>query len=125
MIELKELEILDAPLVLTGFDQPILDGLMVDTETDLRGELDRQPLPVRDIVSRKGEVWLMGDHQLACGDARDAKLLAELLGGELAQLALIDPPYNVPIAGHVSSQGHAEFAMGVGEWSDGEFTGFP
>tara|TARA_R110002051_G_scaffold94682_1_gene164601 strand:+ start:1987 stop:3483 length:1497 start_codon:yes stop_codon:yes gene_type:complete len=124
VIELKELEILDAPLILTGFDQPILDGLMTDTEVDIQSELDRVPLPVRDIVSRKGEIWSLGDHLLACGDARDAKLVAELLNGERARLALIDPPYNVPIAGHVSSQGHAEFAMGVGEWDDDEFTAF-
>jgi hypothetical protein len=50
-----------------------------------------------------------------------------LLGGNLAQMIFTDPPYNVPIQGHVSGLGkqtHREFAMASGEMSKTEFTGF-
>ena len=52
---------------------------------------------------------------------------APLLGGEEADLIFTDPPYNVPIDGHVCGLGavrHREFAMGTGEMSEPEFTSF-
>src|SRR5690606_11586313 len=52
---------------------------------------------------------------------------ARLLGPTKAQLVFVDPPYNVPIEGHVSGLGrnhHAEFAMASGEMSEAEFTAF-
>jgi 16S rRNA G966 N2-methylase RsmD len=62
-----------------------------------------------------------------CGDATDPQAFAALLGSERAQLVFIDPPYNVPIGGHVCGLGsiqHAEFAMASGEMSEVEFTRF-
>ena len=49
------------------------------------------------------------------------------MDGELAQMVFTDPPYNVPIDGHVGSSGavkHREFAMASGEMSMPEFTAF-
>lgn len=51
-------------------------------------------------------------------------MLASLLGDEQAQLGFVDPPYNVPIAHHVSSQGHREFAMASGEMTEEAFGAF-
>jgi hypothetical protein len=62
-----------------------------------------------------------------CGNATDPQAFPTLLGSERAQLVFIDPPYNVPIDGHVCGLGsirHAEFAMGSGEMSEAEFTRF-
>src|SRR5688572_31771801 len=50
-----------------------------------------------------------------------------LLGRDLAQMVFTDPPYNVPIDGHVCGSGavkHREFAMAAGEMSEAEFTDF-
>lgn len=72
-------------------------------------------------------MWRAGRHRLICGDARDAGAYEALLGDERADLIFTDPPYNVPIDGHVCSSGrirHREFAMGVGEMSSAEFTAF-
>ena len=66
-------------------------------------------------------------HRLVCGDARDKAAYQALLGNERADLIFTDPPYNVPIDGHVCGSGrirHNEFAMGVGEMSSAEFTAF-
>ena len=62
-----------------------------------------------------------------CGDARDNGAYEALLGSERVDLIFTDPPYNVPIDGHVCGSGrirHREFAMGVGEMSSPEFRAF-
>ena len=64
---------------------------------------------------------------LVCGDARDEKAYDALLGNERCDLIFTDPPFNVPIDGHVCGSGrirHREFAMGVGEMTSAEFTSF-
>jgi DNA modification methylase len=78
-------------------------------------------------VSAPGDLWLLGDHRLICGDARETDVYQRLLGGEAAQMVFTDPPYNVPIDGHVCGLGsvkHDEFAMAAGEMSREQFTGF-
>jgi DNA modification methylase len=78
-------------------------------------------------VTRKGDLWLMGDHRTMCGDARDPQAYARLLGEEEAQMVFTDPPYNVKIDGHVCGLGsvkHRPFPMASGEMSKGEFTNF-
>jgi DNA modification methylase len=62
-----------------------------------------------------------------CGDATKAESFAALLGQERAQMVFTDPPYNVPIDGHVCGLGqvkHREFAMAAGEMSPAEFDPF-
>jgi DNA modification methylase len=62
-----------------------------------------------------------------CGDARERSDYETLLNGETADLVFTDPPYNVPIDGHVCGLGrvrHREFAMGAGEMSEAAFTAF-
>jgi DNA modification methylase len=74
-----------------------------------------------------GQVWKLEKHRLLCGSALDGMAYAELLKGALADFVFIDPPYNVPIQGHVSGNGavqHREFAMASGEMSKAEFTAF-
>lgn len=74
-----------------------------------------------------GDIWEIGLHRLICGDALDPEAYTQLLAGESAQMAFTDPPYNVPINGHVSGLGkirHREFAMASGEMDEATFTGF-
>lgn len=76
-------------------------------------------------VTETGDVWLIGSHKLLCGDALDPACYLALLGKERADLVVTDPPYNVPIAGHVSGLGvHREFAMASGEMSRVQFQRF-
>jgi DNA modification methylase len=74
-----------------------------------------------------GDLWQLGKHRLICGNALEASSWAELLGDERAALVVTDPPYNVPIDGHVSGLGqhrHREFAMACGEMDAREFIAF-
>src|SRR6266446_6671567 len=71
-------------------------------------------------VTQLGDLWLLGEHRILCADALMCESYARLLGDERAQMVFTDPPWNIPIAGHVSGLGaikHSDFAMGCGEMS--------
>ncbi len=120
---------LDFDVTITGFETPEIDILI--------GELDaaEEEDPADEVpeladgppVTRLGDIWCIGKHRLICGDATDPDAYARLLDGAEAQMVFTDPPYNVPIEGHVSGLGkvkHREFAMASGEMSESEFTEF-
>ena len=130
-IELQELTDLDFEMSLTGFSVAEID-LIVDSareaDPDARPDPeDEVPSPAVYQVSQPGDLWLLGRHRLLCGDARDPGAYARLLDGRKVDAVFTDPPYNVPIDGHVTGLGrvrHREFAMGVGEMSTDAFTAF-
>ena len=78
-------------------------------------------------VIQPGDLWLLGAHRLLCGDALNSDTWSQLMAGERAALVVTDPPFNVPIDGHVSGGGrhrHREFAQASGEMSAEAFTAF-
>jgi hypothetical protein len=78
-------------------------------------------------VTRTGDLWRLGPHQILCGDALRMPSYAALMDEAVAQLVFADPPYNVPVAGFVTGSArlaHREFAMAVGEMSEDAFTAF-
>jgi hypothetical protein len=126
-LEFEELTVLGVDLVETGFETAEIDGLMLlDDEEDLAAGEVPAPQPLETAISRLGDIWILGDHRLGHGDARDATLYDRLmLPGELAQLVLTDEPYNVANVGHVTSNAdHREFAFAHGEMSREEFARF-
>ncbi len=111
-------------LTSTGFN---LDDIEIMLENGLEGSEDDVPEPDRSrpAVSQLGDLWVLGEHRLLCGDALDGASYSRLLDGQKAQLALTDAPYNVKVNGHVTGKGkHAEFLMASGEMSWEEFTAF-
>ena len=112
----------------TGFSTAEID-LMFDTENPAGSDPDDlQEEDIRaEVVSRAGDLWQLGHHRLLCGDALSPESYQALMRDERAQLVLSDPPYNVPIAGHVCGNGkvkHKEFAMAAGEMSPQQFIAF-
>ena len=68
-----------------------------------------------------------GKHRLIVADARQEKTFDRLMRGEMAEMAFLDSPYNVKIAGHVGGRGrtkHREFLCGSGELSSAQFESF-
>lgn len=126
---LTELD-LDFDVTITGFDAPEIDVLI--GELYLAGDgvdpADTVLEPAAGgAVTRLGDIWRIGPHRLICGDATSAETYAALLGAEKAAMVFTDPPYNVPISGHVSGLGsvqHREFAMASGEMTSDQFTAF-
>jgi DNA modification methylase len=82
---------------------------------------------VGPLVSRLGDLWLLGRHRLLCGSALDTGAFTALMGEERAAAIFTDPPYNVQIDGHASGLGavhHRPFPMASGEMNKAEFTAF-
>lgn len=78
-----------------GFDTlPEITGGGEAADIDLDAELDSIETP----ICKTGDIWLLGDHRLMCGDSTDADAIARLMDGEKADLLLTDPPYNVAIS---------------------------
>lgn len=109
-------------LTTTGFEIGEID-VIIGSEPDTSGE-PLVPEPESVAVSRPGDLWVLGEHRLLCGDCLQPETWRRLMQGDQARLCLTDPPYNVKIAGHVSSSGHREFAMASGEMKAAEFTEF-
>jgi DNA modification methylase len=121
---------LDFDIELTGFSTGEIDLLIdgslqspaADPADDLTGFAPEGPA-----VSQFGDVWALGRHRLVCGDAQHSETYKRLLQGELAEMMVTDPPYNVQIDGHAMGRGkvrHREFAMASGEMSAAAFRTF-
>jgi DNA modification methylase len=130
--ELEALIDIGFDMTLTGFSSAEIDLSLIDahdkrTEGDEPQIEDMIPPLETTALCQSGDVWLLGHHRLFCGDARDAASYDALMQGECADLIFTDPPYNVPIDGHVCGSGrirHREFSFGAGEMSKSEFTDF-
>jgi DNA modification methylase len=115
-----------ADLQISGFEMGEIDVAFArgagDEEDDLQA-LDENATP----VAKLGDLWLLGDHRILCGDALALESYKRLLGEELAQMVFADPPWNIPIAGNVSGLGtvkHDDFIMACGEMSATQFESF-
>lgn len=127
--EMQSLIDLDFNVELTGFEAPEIDLLFQQREhaaADAAAD-DFEPDEGKPAVTQPGDIWQIGPHRLICGDSTLGGTYAALMAGEKAQMIFTDPPYNVPVNGHVSGLGkvqHREFAMASGEMSRSEFTAF-
>ena len=122
---------LDFSLEVTGFNMGEIDFRIEGLELSDPSKPDRAdavpPASPGPAVSRPGDLWVLGRHRLLCGSALEGEAYQTVMSGERADVVFTDPPYNVPIGGHVSGLGavqHREFAMASGEMSISEFTGF-
>ena len=75
-----------------------------DPDADADDDADEVPEPAEDPVSRPGDLWLLGNHRLLCGDATVATDVERLLDGARANICFCDPPYNVDYAGGVGAE---------------------
>ena len=97
--ELSELDALDFDLDLMGFSDEELEGLllMMD-EPEEQTDDDEIPEPEEHPVSQAGDLWVLGEHRVLCGSATESADVEALMGGQLAEMAFTDPPYNVDYA---------------------------
>jgi DNA modification methylase len=125
--ELQALTEIDASfdLTLTGFETAKIDMFLNPGEDP---EEDEVPPPANGpAISRLGDLFILGQHKLVCGDALKSESYEHLLGVEKADLVFTDSPYNVPTGGHIlkdNKHGHEDFAMAAGEMSDEQFEAF-
>ena len=123
-IEFEELIVTEAPIEIAGFSLTEIDQIVLGEDT---GGIEQGPLEPEPgaPVARRGDVFQLGVHRIACGDSTDARIFQAIMAdAETARIVLTDEPYNVPIAGNVTKGGHREFAMASGEMTDQEFLTF-
>lgn len=88
-------------------DLPLTDWGVPAWETDKSDALtsedavddDFNENEVQESVCKMGDIWLLGEHRLMCGDSTNPEDISKLMDGELADLWLTDPPYNVAYEG--------------------------
>lgn len=103
-LEFKDLEDLNFDLELTGFDlddiQRQLDELEGKTVVEV-DDLDESEMSQEEtqLVTKPGDLWLLGNHRLLCGDSTKKEDVEKLMNGEKADMVFTDPPYNVNYAG--------------------------
>lgn len=113
----------------TGFSTAETDIMIYGTEASGSNDpdnLQEEDIP-REVVSRHGDLWQLGNHRLLCANALETDSYNAVMQGAQAQMVITDPPYNVPINGHVCGSGkvkHKAFAMASGEMSPDQFTAF-
>jgi DNA modification methylase len=94
-LELKDLQDAGYDLGLTGFDAGELRNLMEGGPAAGLTDEDAVPEPPVDPVTKPGDLWLLGEHRLLCGDATVATDVERLLAGARPHLLVSDPPYGV------------------------------
>jgi DNA modification methylase len=96
-IELESIRDDGFDLELTGFSDDELEDLLREPEEVVAGNTDEDAVPEapETAVTVPGDVWLLGDHRLLCGDATQIEAVEKVLAGGLADMVFTDPPYNV------------------------------
>jgi DNA modification methylase len=117
---------LDFELDAIGFSVGEID-LKIEALDEPASDADEPLVEAGPPVTIAGDIWQLGRHRLICGDALAPDTWARLMGDAKAAMVFTDPPYNVPIQGHVSGLGkhrHREFAAASGEMDRDQFTSF-
>jgi DNA modification methylase len=96
-LELTELGNADFDLSLLGFEPGELKDLLADEPEEGLTDPDEVPEPPAEAITQPGDLWIMGDHRLLCGDSTDAESVAYLMDGAKADMVFTDPPYGVSI----------------------------
>ena len=103
-IELAALQQDGFDLDLLGFNDSELAGLLAAQPADGLTDEDAVPEITETPATVTGDLWLLGDHRVFCGDATAAADTNRLMGGESADLVFSDPPYNVNYTGYTEEQ---------------------
>jgi DNA modification methylase len=96
-IELSQLGEAGFDLQLLGFDPDELAQLLDPGVKDGLTDPDDVPEPPDEAITQPGDLWILGEHRLLCGDSGNAEHVDRLLDGAAIHLVNTDPPYNVKL----------------------------
>lgn len=96
--ELRELAAFDIDMSAFSFDSALFEPTAEDDGFDLEEAVEE----IEEPICKLGDVWQLGEHRLICGDSTDKSTIDKLMNGDVADLLITDPPYNINIA---NSQG--------------------
>ncbi len=119
---------LDFTLETTGFEMAEIDLIIENLapapegKNDAADDVPETPAGIQ--VSQPGDLWVLGQHRVFCGNSLNESSYAALMDDTKATMVFTDPPYNVPIDGHATGLGkirHMDFKMATGEMNEDEF----
>ena len=104
-VELASLKEDDFDLDIVGFTDEEIEALLSSEETH-EGLTDDDAVPDEQpkVVTAPGDIWLLGEHRLLCGDATSMDAVTAVLAGGLADMVFTDPPYNVDYEGKTAKK---------------------
>lgn len=105
--EIEDLKLEDFDLDLLGFDDSFLDGLLEPESSE--GLTDEDAVPETPEVAKTvlGDVWVLGNHRLMCGDSTSVTAFDQLMDGAKADMIFTDPPYGMSYGGGRAAGDHA------------------
>lgn len=98
-VEISDLQAADFDVSLLGFDDAELNKLLGSADDVKDDEFDVDSELQKPAVTKPGDLWLLGKHRLVCGDSTKPETYELLMDGNLANLVVTDPPYNVNYEG--------------------------
>lgn len=111
-IELNALQDANYDLGLLGFSEDELGKMLHPEGKEGLTDPDEVPEPPDDPITQPGDLWILGDHRLLCGDSSNPEHVDRLLDGAVIHLVNTDPPYNVkvePRSNNAISAGNSSF----------------
>ena len=93
-VELSDLDDMEFDVDLIGFDGDFLANILNDPTEGLT-DPDEVPEVPDDPITQEGDVWILGNHRIICGDSTSADTVDKLLNGVKPHLMVTDPPYGV------------------------------
>ena len=125
-LEFEDLKNADFDLELTGFDLNEIEKFLRNDDVQEDDFEETQVDEDKPVVTKHGDLWLLGEHRLLCGDSTKSDDVQKLMNSDIADMVFTDPPYNVQVS-RISGKGstkHDEFSMASGEMSEAEFVEF-
>jgi DNA modification methylase len=108
-LELQDLEDADFDLSLTGFDDKELDALLAPEITQGLTDEDSVPDIPKEPITKLGDIYILGNHRLMCGDSTSTDAVDNLLEFGKADMVFTDPPYNMDFTGGIHADGSKSF----------------
>lgn len=99
----------------TLYEDEVLKKMLRDEKKQGRGDVNDSPGVPKKPFSKLGDLWMLGEHRLYCGDSTDPKVFERLMGKRLADMIFTDPPYNANYSPVVTKKrpGRKEWEQGI------------
>lgn len=112
-MDLLKVEVMDLDgdgfdLSLMGFEDDFIADMLAEPTEGLTDE-DAVPEVPDDPVTVEGDVWVLGDHRLMCGDSTSIDAVEKLMPENLANMIFTDPPYLMDFTGGIHADGSKSF----------------
>lgn len=121
-VELEELNDLEFDISLLGFEDKEIESLLSEPTEGLTDE-DAVPDLPEEPTTKLGDLWILGEHRLLCGDSTSIDAVDKLMDGNKADMVFTDPPYGMSYGGGRAKGDHVSFKRGGGIKAHGMIVG--